>query len=410
MSTVDPHAGHAHSDDEMPNAPRCACNRPDGHRPGLRHDGEPEAGHPDGELWRRGLPFLLGQVPDEVPGRSLVLRLGSCRRAQEGRPGQRPVHLPDASRDRSRCAGRLPDLRHGAGADGALGRAQRGTDRLHPPDVDLGRGGGAAHRPDDGRTGRAAGARLDRASDGKLSRVRAGDADHPLGGPAVLPARLGLGGEPIAQHVDADQPRRGGGLSLFAGRDLPAGRVSGALPDGPRRRHLLRGGRGDRGAGLRGPGAGTAGARTHRGRDPRASGSRAQDRAAHPAGRHGIRRAAREHHGGRPAARAPRRCGPGRRDGDRGPLVAGRKHADRRVDAGRKGPGRCGDRGHDQQERLSGDRGGQGRRPTPCWRRSWPWCRTRAGRARRSRGWPTGCRRCSCRRWSPSPSSPSSSG
>ena len=43
----------------------------------------------------------------------------------------------------------------------------------------------------------------------------------------------------VAQHVDADQPRCGGGLSLFAGGDLPARRVSGSLPDGAWCRHLL---------------------------------------------------------------------------------------------------------------------------------------------------------------------------
>ena len=325
----------------------------DGEGPGLRDDGRGQARRASRGVSGRDLPFLLGEMPDEVQGGSVVLRLGPGRRAEEGRSGQRPVHLSDAPRDRPRCAGSLPDLRHGAGADGTLGRAERGADRLHAPDVDFGGGGGAAHHPDDGRTGGAAGARLDRASDRQLSRVRAGDADRPLGRLAVLPARLGLDREPQPQHVDADQPRRGGGLPLFDRRDLPAGRVSGTVPDGPRRRHLLRGGGGDRRAGLRGPGSGAARARTHRRRDPRASGPRAQDRAAHPAGRHRIRRAAGEHHGGRPAARAPRRCGAGRRDGDRGPLVARREHADRRVDAGREGPGRCGDRGHDQQERQS---------------------------------------------------------
>ena len=89
--------------------------------------------------------------------------------------------------------------------------------------MDLGGGGGAADRADHGRAGRPAGARLDRASDGQLSGVCAGDADRALGGMAVLQARLGLSGEPLAQYVDADQPRGVGGLSLFDLCDVSAG-------------------------------------------------------------------------------------------------------------------------------------------------------------------------------------------
>ena len=48
----------------------------------------------------------------------------------------------------------------GAAVDGALGRTERGTDRLHSSNVDERGGGRAAHHPHDGRARWSAGARL----------------------------------------------------------------------------------------------------------------------------------------------------------------------------------------------------------------------------------------------------------
>ena len=86
-----------------------------------RHDGQ-------------ALLFLLGRLPGQVRGRSgpLSRRPPSAGRRRQGHQ----IHLPDASGDRQRRPRRLPEMRHGAGADGRSGRRRRpqpGTRRFHAP-------------------------------------------------------------------------------------------------------------------------------------------------------------------------------------------------------------------------------------------------------------------------------------
>ena len=149
---------------------------------------------------------------------------------------------------------------------------------------------------------------------------------HPLGRLAIFSTRLGLGGEPIAEHVDADQPPRGGGLSLFDRRDVLARSLSRAVPDGPRRRHLLRGSGGYRDAGFRRPGFWNCGREKRTGDAiralldlaPKTARRILPDGTEYDAPLENIME-------GRSASRAPGRCCPGRRDGDRRSLVAGRE-------------------------------------------------------------------------------------
>ena len=86
MKSIDPHAGHDHPDPEMPEGQGVpetgtgptAIDPVCGMTVTLKPDTRTEA------LAAR-LPFLLRQVPDEVQGRSVVLRLGPRGRAQESR-------------------------------------------------------------------------------------------------------------------------------------------------------------------------------------------------------------------------------------------------------------------------------------------------------------------------------------
>ena len=117
----------------------------------------------------------------------------------KGRPdaradaGGHDLHLPDAPRDRAGRPRRLPDLRHGAGAEGRA-RRRRGAEpragRLPPPLRRRRGADGAAADPRDGADGRPAGRRVDRRAHRALARADPGDAGHPLVRLAVPGARL----------------------------------------------------------------------------------------------------------------------------------------------------------------------------------------------------------------------------
>jgi YHS domain-containing protein len=61
-------------------------------------------------LLQRALPFELQSRPEAASGQD--------RRSARTRAGRRAVHLPDAPGDRPGRAGGVPEVRHGAGADG----------------------------------------------------------------------------------------------------------------------------------------------------------------------------------------------------------------------------------------------------------------------------------------------------
>ena len=99
-------------------------------------------------------------------------------------------------------------------------------------------------------------------------------------------ARLGLFGQPQAQHVHADRARHRHRVALQHGGRAGAQRVSGRFQKcGRLGAGLFRGGGSHHRARAAGPGAGTAGARADGRRYPGAAQSRAQDSPPHSAGR-----------------------------------------------------------------------------------------------------------------------------
>ena len=249
------------------------------------------------------------------------------------------MDLPDASGDRPRCAGQLPDLRHGAraahgdarrrrerpseGHDAALlgeRRAQPSARRHRDGRDDLGRGG-----PARGRRARV-----------RLGAARARDAGRAVGWLAVLRARLGLVPHAAAQHVQPDRARRRGRVSLQRVRRALSGRAAGRVQGARPRAALLRGGCGHHDARAARRGARAAGPLADLERGARAARPRAEHRDPRRAGRHGARGAARRGEAGRtaPGAAGLQDSG-GRRRARR---AFGRRRVDdhRRAAAGRE--------------------------------------------------------------------------
>ena len=205
----------------------------------------------------------------------------------------------------------------------------------------------------DGPRSRAGGVRrADFAARRGMARAHSRDPGGAVVRRAVFPARLGLAGQPPAQHVHPDRARHRHRLWLQPGRGTAAGDVSAVVPHAGRRRAgLFRAGGGHRHPGAARPGARVARPRPDRRRDPRASRSRAQGRPP------GARRWRRGRHSARsggsrqPLAGAARREGAGRRHRARRQERHRRIDADRRADAGRKGGRRPGHRGHPQHHR-----------------------------------------------------------
>ncbi len=150
-----------------------------------------------------------------------------------GRGRRHAVDLPDAPRDRARRTRQLPDLRHGAGADDAVGRGS-GQPRTARHDTPvLGRGGAviAAAGARDGCGFRAGGVRrADFAARRGVARAHSGDPGRAVVRRAVFPARLGLGRQPPAQHVHPDRARHRHRLWLQPGRRTAAGDLSAVVP------------------------------------------------------------------------------------------------------------------------------------------------------------------------------------
>ena len=150
---------------------------------------------------------------------------GGRRRGSRGR-----VHVPHASGDTPEGTRILPDLRHGAGAgcDHARGAAERRA-RRHDAAVPL------VTRADraDSRVhgcGIPAGPTAASSSAGRgaeLDRARPRDPRGAVGRLAVLPARMGIRGEPSSEHVHAHCAGRGRRVRIQCGRDDCARALSG---------------------------------------------------------------------------------------------------------------------------------------------------------------------------------------
>ena len=165
------------------------CNRA---RPRLRDERRSRDQQAPLRLSRRDLPFLLGRLPHQIRRRSR--RLSRKRQQAEGRgAGRHDLHLPDASGDPPGRPGKLPDLRHGAGAGGREPRcaAQSGTRRHDAPVLDRPRARAAGRRPGNGRPSRRR-PWLGRSDAVELDPVRVRDARGAVGRLAVLRARLAI--------------------------------------------------------------------------------------------------------------------------------------------------------------------------------------------------------------------------
>ena len=205
--------------------------------------------------------FLLGRLQAEIRGRAGDILE---RRAGRGADAEgHAIHLPDASGDRPRQAGLLPDLRHGAGADGRADRrrgAEPGTGRFHP--ALLGERRAVASRCSSSPWGRCS-----------ACRSATGSANGwPSGSNWRWPRRSCCGrrsrssiaaGESIVNR----SPNMwtlisigvGVGLSLQRRRDAVSRNLPASVPRPWRRgAGLFRGGERHRRAGLPRPGAGTA--------------------------------------------------------------------------------------------------------------------------------------------------------
>ena len=228
--------------------------------------------------------------------------------------------MPDAPRNRAARSGHVPQVWHGARAEGRDGRGLCGGDRgarRHAAALScLAAVHGPALLARDGRDGAGRSARpRDRARSRAVRAARARRARGALGGQALLRAGGRLDRAPLAEHVHAHRPRDARRVRLQLGghvraRSLPrvgarARRGRGRLLRGVGRHHHAR---------LARTGARAARAGAYGRRGARALAPRAEDRAArHRQGRRGRahREGARR---GSPARAAGRARAHGRRD------------------------------------------------------------------------------------------------
>ena len=80
---------------------------------------------------QQDLAPLLAKVPRQVRRRPRALLVGQAQEARTSGTSNYAVHhLPDASRDRPRRAGRLPEMGHDAGTHGRSERRRRAQPRV----------------------------------------------------------------------------------------------------------------------------------------------------------------------------------------------------------------------------------------------------------------------------------------
>jgi hypothetical protein len=197
-----------------------------------------------------------------------------CRRRPRGRSGPAPC-IPQIRRD---APGRLPDLRHGAGAARADARrrpepgAGDMTRRfwvsavLAVPLLVLTMGADVF------------GWHLAADADVDLGPARAGDARRAVGAWPFFQRGWASLVDAAPQHVHLDQPRRRRRLLYSLVAALAPGVFPASFRRWAARAGLFRGGRGDHRAGAARPGAGASRPVGDRRRDPRAARPRAEDR------------------------------------------------------------------------------------------------------------------------------------
>ena len=108
----------------------------DGAGSGMRHVRHPWRGQAELRSRREDLALLCAEMPRQVCRGSCALPHWRAQEASASSTCRHAIHLPDAPRNRSRRAGGLPEMRHGAGADGHHRRRRRpesGTGRFQAP-------------------------------------------------------------------------------------------------------------------------------------------------------------------------------------------------------------------------------------------------------------------------------------
>src|SRR6516165_6381113 len=125
------------------------------------------------------------------------------------------LYMPDASADSAECARQLPNLRYGARASARRDRAKSRIALHDAALLDWRRSGGADRGPGNGRSfSRPKPAPLCVAANLDMAPVSVGYASRAVGRLAVFRPGLGLGAQPVAQHVQSDRAGRGRCLSL----------------------------------------------------------------------------------------------------------------------------------------------------------------------------------------------------
>ena len=144
----------------------------------------------------------------------------------------RRMGLPHAPGNRPGCAGRLPEVRDGAGApDGAADERRIRTRRHEPTFLGQRRAHDSPCGGCHGGASAGASACADRHHvDAGLAATGPCHARRPVGRLALLRARLAVGGQPQPEHVHPDRARRRRRVSVQPGRKAVSRVLPGFLP------------------------------------------------------------------------------------------------------------------------------------------------------------------------------------
>ena len=175
-------------------------------------------------LFRPPLSFLFSRLPSHIQQRAAKV-FGKERGQAANGAGRHHLHLSDASADAAIQSRRLSNLRYGAGANRRRrkDRSKRGIDRHDAPVLDRRRARSSRCSPRNGRTlpgSEPSPFRLTPIIG--LAPILARHTSCRMGGMAVFRTRLGVGAQPIAQHVQPDRARYRRRLSLQHRRNLRA--------------------------------------------------------------------------------------------------------------------------------------------------------------------------------------------